>query len=295
MNLKQINPQINNVQTFNFYFRRMLNFARNVFVFEGLNNYIDTSYMNKILTNNGSIAFFKDEIMGVLALPWSNIGLYDVYGRPTKIQVYGLNGYTRILNSDEFVILYDNEGRYPIYLDIKQIALRIALKKRVQDINVVQLRTMRAWKCNKDNELAVRQILNDIDSMCEKILTYESIDLEEISTVLSQVPNISQDMQNLIEDDWNEFFQLVGISSVSIQKKERMIKDEMIASLGGVIASRYNRYMPRKKFCDEMKEKFNVDISVKFYDGIPEMLSFVGSDKEDKISEESEEDILNVL
>ena len=202
--------------------------------------------------------------------------------------MHGENGYIRTLDNtssdinEHFVILYDNEGRYPIYIDIIQIALRIALKKRTQDINVVQLRTMRGWKCNKDNEMAVKRVLDDIDSMCERVLTYDSIDLEDIASILTQVPNISLDMQELIEDEWNEFFQLCGISSVSIQKKERMIKDEMISSLGGVIASRYNRYSPRKKFCEEMKEVFGLDISVKFYDGIPEMLSFIESDKDEE-------------
>lgn len=301
MNIKRINAQINNQKTLQYYMRRMLNFARNVFIFEGLPDFIDTSFMNKILTNQGSIAFFNDEMMGILCLPWTNKGEYDVYGRPSKIEVHGENGYIRTLDNtssdvnEHFVILYDNEGRYPIYTDIIQIALRIALKKRTQDINVVQLRTMRGWKCNKDNEMSVKKVLDDIDSMCERVLTYDSIDLEDISSILTQVPNISLDMQDLIEAEWNEFFQLCGISSVSIQKKERMIKDEMIASLGGVIASRYNRYSTRKKFCQEMKEVFGLDISVKFYDGIPEMVSFIGSDKDDKDIIEDESEVLDIV
>lgn len=63
--------------------------------------------------------------MGLLALPYTPIGNLDVYGRPTRIQVMSRNGYTRALNKGEFVIMYDNNGQYPLYLDIIQYAERL--------------------------------------------------------------------------------------------------------------------------------------------------------------------------
>ena len=68
---------------------------------------------------------------------------------------------------------------------------------------------------------------------------------------------------------------------MNFQKKERNIKDEVLASQGGTIASRYSRFEPRKKAIDEINEKFgNVvlldgslaipeKIEVKYYDGLP--------------------------
>lgn len=38
---------------------------------------------------------------------------------------------------------------------------------------------------------------------------------------------------------------------------------------GGTIASRFSRFEPRKKAVDEINKKFNLDIEVKYYDGIP--------------------------
>ena len=58
--------------------------------------------------------------MGLLALPFTSMGKLDVYGRPTKIQVTSMNGYSKILNSNEFVIMYDNNGPYPLWMDILQ-------------------------------------------------------------------------------------------------------------------------------------------------------------------------------
>ena len=94
-------------------------YFRNVITSDG------KAYLNKILLRRGSIAFFKDEVLGVLALPYTNLGNLDVYGRPRKIIAQAQNGYRKTLNYGEFVIMYDNNGRYPIYLDILQYAERL--------------------------------------------------------------------------------------------------------------------------------------------------------------------------
>ena len=136
MKTKLINSQLSNFKTYDMYRRQFMTLAENVFEFENLPEFIDTSYLNKQLLRKGAIAFFKDEIMGLLALPFVNLGNLDVYGRPNKIQVMSQNGYTKTLNIGEFVIMYDNNGRYPLWLDICQYAERMALATRTIDINL---------------------------------------------------------------------------------------------------------------------------------------------------------------
>lgn len=138
MKQKLINSQLSNFRTYEMYKRQLITLAENVFEFKNLPEFIDTSFMNRQLLRNGGIAFFKDEAISdePLCLPYVTIGRLDVYGRPLKIQVMSNNGYTRILNKDEFIIMYDNNGRYPMWLDILQYAERIALATRVIDINL---------------------------------------------------------------------------------------------------------------------------------------------------------------
>ena len=132
MKQKLINSQLSNFKTYQMYLRQLLTLAENVFEFENLPTFIDTAYLNKVLLRRGSIAFFKDEEMGLLALPYANIGTLDVYGRPKKIQVISQTSYRKTLNRDEFVIMYDNNGRYPLFLDITQYSELIALMTRTR-------------------------------------------------------------------------------------------------------------------------------------------------------------------
>lgn len=282
MKKKMINSQISNFKTYNMYFRRMLSLAENVFEFENLPKYIDVAFLNKTLLRQGAIAFFKDEVLGLIALPFAYVGKVDVYGRPTTIQVYGQNNYSRILTDDEYVIMYDNNGRYPLYLDICQMAERISLCVRTEDINMIHQRTPRVWKTSKDKELSVKQVVNEIDSMTEDIVTYESLDIDDMSVVLAPAPYVTDKIDDHIDKLWSDFYQLIGIASVQETKKERLIRDEMVASQGGTIAARFSRFEPRKNAIEKINEKFGENISVHYYDGEP--------DSEEK---ENDEDVAN--
>ena len=129
MNAKLVGSQISNFKTYEMYKRQCLALAENVFEFLNLPKYIDTAYLNGVLLRQGSIAFFIDEAIGLLALPYTSMGTLDVYNRPRKIQVHGQNGYIKTLDSeDDFVIMYDNNGRYPLWLDILQYAERLRFR-----------------------------------------------------------------------------------------------------------------------------------------------------------------------
>ena len=183
MKKKMINTQISNFKTYSMYFRQMLTLAENVFEFKNLPEYIDVSFLNKTLLRKGRIAFFNDEVLGLIALPFNDAGAYDVYGRPTTIEVFGDNAYHRILKKDEYVIMYDNNGRYPLYLDICQMAERISLCVRTEDINMVHQRTPRVWKTTNEKELSLTEnnvelILSFLLDATEEYMVYDHIDLE---------------------------------------------------------------------------------------------------------------------
>lgn len=269
MKTSLINSQLSNFKTYDMYRRQLLTLAENVFEFENLPEYIDTSYLNKNLLRKGSIAFFKDDVMGILALPYENVGTLDVYGRPKTIRVYAQNGYSRLLKPGEFIIMYDNNGRYPLWLDILQYAERMAQATRVVDINLAQQKSPRFWKTKQGKEKTIQDIVNKIDGYSDMVITYEDIDLDETSLVLSPAPYVADKV--LLDKDriYNEFLRLIGIANLNYQKKERNIKDEIQAMQGGTIASRYSRFEPREKAIKQINEKFRTNIKVKYYDGIP--------------------------
>ena len=288
MRKKLINSQLNNMKTYNMYFRQCITLAENVFKFNNLPIFIDVSFMNKTLIKNGAIAFFYDDVLEtILALPFIILGNLDVYGRPLKIQAIGQNGYSRILNKDEFVIMYDNNGQYPIYLDICQYAERLALDTRTMDINISQQKTPRFWKTSANNERTIKDIVNNVDGLDESIITYKNINLDDTSLVLAPAPFVSDKIDLHKDKIWNEFLRFIGVANLSFQKKERNISDEIQAMQGGTIASRFSRFEPRKRAVELINEKFGQyldgELSVEYYDSVPST-----NDNEESESDENE-------
>lgn len=278
MKVKQTNAQLSNYGTAQMYLRQMLTLAENVFNFKNVSEFIDISYVNKTLLRDGSIAWFYDDILdSILALPYVNLGTLDIYGRPRTIEVCARNGsYRRKLKSNEFVIMYDNNGRYPLLLDIIQYSERMALYTRTSDINIKQQRTPRIWYTNSDNVLSLKKAIQQIDSFEDTVQSYENFKIDELNAVLAPAPFVCDKVNLEKERIWSEFLRLIGISNLSYQKKERNITDEIQAMQGGTIASRFSRYQPRleaiKKINTMFADKLDEEIEVEYYDGLPKSL-----------------------
>lgn len=284
--------QISNIRTENMYKIQCTALAENVYTFENLlesgrADYIDIAYINKTLVYQGAIAWFEDEVMGILALPFTSIGGRDVYGLPLKIEVYGENGYHKILRRGEFVIMYDNMSKIPLIASINQYSTRLALLQRTIDINVSQQRCPRFWQVNNDNKKSVLDAIDGVNSMNDTIITYDGLDLGNINLTLAPAPYVTDKLSDEKDKLWNEFLRLIGVSNTTFEKKERNIKDEVILSQGGTIASRYNRFNPRKEAIDKINKMFNMNIEVGYYDGLPTTLkddSEVNEDGKSNIS-----------
>lgn len=126
------------------------------------------------------------------------------------------------------------------------------------------------------------------------VISYDNLDLDNTTLVLAPAPYVADKIDIHKEKDWNEFLRVIGIANMNFQKKERNIKDEVLASQGGTIASRFSRFEPRQKAIDEINRKFGdilldngekvlpKKIEVSYYDGLP-------SSKENEELEENEE------
>lgn len=291
MSRKNAITQIDNIKTTEMYKRQYVSLAENVFNIKNLNEvapFMDYSYVNHELVYKGRIAFFIDEVLGLLALPFINVGALDLYGRPITIQVIGRNGYTRILEPTEYVIMYDNRSKQALIYDILQYAERTAQIQRTIDINVAQQRTNRVWKTKSENKKTIEDLMDGVSANNEAILTYDNIDLEETTGILAPAPFVADKLSEQKDKIWNEFLRLIGVANSSFQKKERNIRDEIFISQAGTIASRFTRFNSRVDAIDKINKLWNINLEVEYYDGLPTTLTNGGDLDEGYVETESD-------
>ena len=272
MSRKNAVSQISNIKTTEMYKRQFISLACNVFNIKNLNEvapFMDYSYVNRELVYKGVIAFFMDEYLGLLALPFVNLGKLDLYRRPIDIQVIGRNGYTRKLNFGEYVLMWDNRSKQPLIYDILEYSERTAEIQRTIDINIAQQRCPRIWKTKAENLKTIQDLINGVSSNKEAILTYDNIELDDTQAILEPAPFVADKLSEQKDKIWNEFLRLIGIANTSFQKKERNIQDEVFISQAGTIASRFTRFNSRVDAIKKINEKWDLNLEVEYYDGLP--------------------------
>lgn len=287
MKTKTVNSQLYNYKTYLNYRDKMTSLALNVFQFKNMNPFIEMSKINYSLLVDGRIAFFLDDVTGeLLAMPFNSVGALDVYGRPQAIRpipYYGSYDRTLYARNKEFVIMYDNEAHIPLYPQIIASSERMALIKRTIDINIAQQSTNRYWKTTEDKKLSLEKALQQVDSKVNSIITYDDLDLNEIGGFLAVAPFVADKLNEAKKEEWSEFLETIGITSNVVNKKERLITDEVFTSMGGTIASRFNRFESRRKAVELINKYFNQNIEVEFYDGLPSTIKnpddFLGNSK----------------
>ena len=266
--LKKLNSQLTNLTTLASIRRQMYLIAENRIRYYGIPTTVDITYVNKILLTNGSIACFIDDVLGFLMLPYTLVGKLDCYNNPTTIQCYSANGYvSRILRKNEYVILWDNTSKISIAPDIEILAQRMSIASRTMDINIAQQKTPRFFKTSTENSQTVKNVINDVDTYENLVLTYDDFAIDDITTILAPSPYVTDKMYDYYDRLWAEFLRLIGMNSITSTKKERLLTDEIRYSQGGALLSRESYLVTRELWVTELKQKFdNIHISFEYAD-----------------------------
>lgn len=269
-NKKRVSRELANLGTYIMYRDYLTTIAQNSVELTGLPDYIDKEQVNLWLVMRGAVAFFKDEIADAYGiLPFNIVGKVDMYNNPTGIEVFAPNGYHKRLQYGEYVIIYDNTIKKPMYPAILQFAERLALNRRVEDINVFNQKTPRILQCTTEQELTLKKMMESLDTFQTSVLASDNLDFDKILTDFNPVPFVADKISENAAHIFGEFLQFIGITSVSLEKKERLITSEITFSQGGALVSRMGRINSRQAAIDKINERYGLSLGVQFYDEDP--------------------------
>lgn len=145
-------------------------------------------------------------------------------------------------------------------------ARRLYNLDRAIDVNANAQKTPVLIVCDQDQRLVMLNLYKEFDGNAPVIFGDKALDLSALKILKTDAPYVADKLFELKNQTWNEALTRLGISNVSYQKRERLIKDEVNRSQGGVIASRFSRLNARKQAVEKINDMFDLDISVKFRD-----------------------------
>lgn len=247
------------------YLRRLTELSISMFEWRNLPPTIDARYIELHLFETGCMVYFNDEVMGDLCLDCLANGRLDVYGNPILRRAYsGYNNYQKLLKENDSVIIWNNYLHTNSLLDIKMYARRLCNLDRIIDVNTNAQKTPVLVQGTEKQRLTLVNLYKEFDGNAPFIFGDKNLDLSTLRCLQTEAPYVADKIYQLKTQVWNEALTYLGISNISIQKKERMITDEVTRNQGGTIASRYSRLQSRREAVEKINAMFGTNIEVNY-------------------------------
>lgn len=262
---------INN-RTYIQYVNRLTELAISMFEWKGLPKSVDSRYIELHLFSNGCMVYFDDEVMGNLCLDCTYNGGLDVYGYPILRRAYSsYNGYNRLLKNSNSVIIWNNLLHIPSEADIRAYARRLWMLDRIIDVNANAQKTPVLVQGNEKQRLSLVNLYKEYDGNAPVIFGDSSLNTEGLKSISTGAPYVADRIYELKTQIWNEALTYLGISNINIQKKERLITDEVTRNQGGTVASRYSRLESRQQAVKKINAMFGTSIEVSYREDYQEI------------------------
>ena len=301
------------------YLERLKKIATSMFEWVNLPKSMNARYIEKCLYYHGTAAFLYDETLGYINTNCASSGQVNIYGLPTALNCYSY-GYqeTRTLYTglryseegnpinkyeEECILVMNNWERTPTCSTLELFALRLYEAERACDVNIKASKTPVMILCDDDQRLTLKNLYLQYDGN-EPFIFGDKNSLADTSVkaLKTDAPFIADKLISYKKEIWNEALQFLGINSMSVEKKERLITDEA-SSNNEVTNMNLQAYLvPRQEACRMFNEKFGLtgtdkEISVRvrsdLFNLIKQNESIVSDyeDNEDGIVDEMEGDI----
>jgi hypothetical protein len=165
--------------------------------------------------------------------------------------------------------MYDNIERMPVINNLAIYANRLADMVIAMQANIRKQKTPYIISADDDTILSINNILRDINANLPEVITKKGFNKEDITVWNLTAPLIIKDIREEFNACFNECLTYIGIPNVQMQKRERLITDEVNQSLAGVEANSYRRYQARLYAVEKINKMFglNVEVSNRFWTG----------------------------
>lgn len=253
------------------YRRQLMGKCISRFTWEGLPNGIDPRFIETTIFNNGYSVFYYDSFFEMfMAMPATISGPLDIQDNPTGYRVTRNGVYSRDVAASESVCIWGNQIRVPEIDVVLSYAARLAQIDRTIEIDLLNERNPMIVACSQDQRLTIQNLISKIYDGEPVVWGTENLAVDNLASMIGVFPlnqNAGAGAVSSIKHMeskakiWGEALTMLGIMNVNSEKRERMVVEEAAGNSGQVLASRESFMKPRQLACEQINEKFGLQIS----------------------------------
>lgn len=271
---------INN-DTYTDYLMRLRLIATSLFTWKNLDDYAGygaSRFLEQSLYDFGRACFMKDNELGYMALRVNPSDKLNIYELPVRVTAWSI-GYTKDMAFDDVVYIMNNELQLPTSNTLRLMAYRLYETERTIDTNLNAQKTPVLIEGDTKTILTLKNIYMQYSGNIPFIFGNKQYDISNRLNVLkTDAPYLIDKLELHKHEIWNEAMTYLGIDNANTDKKERLITDE-VESNNELINYYLNCfYKTRKKACDEINERYNLDIEIELNKDVLDLLNTTESD-----------------
>lgn len=247
------------------YFYRLMLISKALFKWENLPNGIDEKWIERYLFTEGACIFYKDPTLGFMVAKMGENGMLNAYDEPTDVFPYATNyEYTgeQLINNANCVIIRNNDDMLPTAPTIQLYAYKLTNIDRTIDTNIMAMKMPIIVKCTDKQKLSLKQAMNQRNDNEPVIYADKSLNTEEISVLKTDAPIVFDKLQIQKHAVWNECMTFLGVNNANMDKRERLVDDEVQANNEQVQASEDVMLKARERACELINKMFGTNIKV---------------------------------
>ena len=246
------------------YYSRIRSIAISVFKWENLPETIPARFIEQTLFERGKAIFFKTkETGGLMVAKTTNSATLDKYDNPLSYNAFASPDFYEQVNAEDCVIIRNNYDSLATMNSVILFVGRLADVQRSIDVNIRAQKTPLFIVCSLKQLQTMKSLYSKYDGNEAIVYGNESLGETPISVLSPDVPYRADKLMIYKRQIWDECMTYLGINNANVDKKERLITDEVNANNQLIESYAAALLSAREESAAEINKKYGLNIKVK--------------------------------
>lgn len=249
-------------QTYIDIYERLKSLALTRFRWNNLPQFCNERFLERCLYENGKACFCRhkqfQEIMNFRVVPSDTMTVYEEHDRYRAFSV----GYSEVYDKKDIVIVRNNTLEKSTDSTIELYAYRLTNLLCAIDVNIEAQKTPVVIVCDEKERMTYKNAYKQRADNEPVIYGSKSFNVDNFKVLSTNANYVSDKIRLEYINVWNECMSFLGINNSPVNKRERLVTDE-VNSNNELIQSMASTYLKmRQDACTELNKKFGTNVSV---------------------------------